>query len=226
MKKKKFIIFSIIGFVIVTSGIALLIGNLSGFHLKPYDKYELSIIINTLKDDKNNSTTIHFKTDGKTSKATSSNSYREAFLIDNKLKYLDNETVYSYQVENFYDDLIEHFTKIKKADKLEERESYINYSVLLNKDQLNKILESLCFQIKASQSSVAKLSARDNRISSVNLSIKDIDGYDKIDVMMNFSELPENYEISTKVLENVHRPYKQEVASKNIFAMTGEEDEK
>ena len=188
--------------------------------IEPYSKYELSILVNAYKKEGLEKTTVRFRYDGKNGKISSDKEDIDAYLISEKLQYLKKETVYSYTPKSFYDDLNDLISDIKRADELNETGDYKRYSTVLDFKTMNKFLSALCFDKKTSSDTLVKFNILDSHVSSFEFSLSDIEGYDKIDVMLHLESLDEDYKVNTsKILGNTVRPYNYEDVKENIFTI-------
>ncbi len=221
MKRKRILI--AIAVALVLSIILFLIRSTmrSNIKLKTYKKYEVSILVNSFKESKSESTSIRFRYDGENGKIIHEDGQIEAFLIGDKLQYLKGETIYTYVPKQFYDDLDEILVRnIKRADFLESTGDYKNYSTVFDLKVMNRVLTALCFDRKTGSNSVVKFSILDDHISTMNMSILDIEGYDRVDIMLHFEKLNYDFKINTSKIEgNKNRPYKRENSKENIFSI-------
>ncbi len=224
MNKKRIVsILEVLGIIILLVIIIVFImskNNKNSITISPYSKYELSILVNASNEKSIEKTSVRFRYDGRNGKISSDRDDIDAYLIGEKLQYLKEETVYSYTPKLFYDDLNELISEINQADELGETGDYKRYSAVLDFKKMNKFLSALCFDRKTSSDTLVKFNVLDTHVSSFEFSLADIEGYDKVDVMLHFESLDEDYKVSTvKILGNTVRPYRYEDVRENIFTI-------
>ena len=117
----------------------------------PYTKYKAAISIIIDKQNKER-IDINFKDDGNSIKIRSNLNDDETFIIGDILYYKDNNVVYKHKLNNSYRKLNSILSDIKNADVLNSTSSYTFYSVLLNKNTINRILDAIFFNIKTGKS--------------------------------------------------------------------------
>lgn len=228
MKHKKNFIIVLVLFlslnIIIISSFILVKKNENNSKIDTNIKYELSATITTSKELETEKISLVFKNDNSTTRITSSKNHIKGFIINDKIRYKDNSIIYSYKLKDNYIDPLKSLPNLSKADEIDRRSDYISYTKVLNAKQINNILDSLFFKEKTNLDVLIKFSKRNDKISTLNFTLADIPGYKKIDVMLKFKELNEDFKVNTKEIENMNNLeegplhfYEHKVTKENIF---------
>lgn len=198
MNKKRMIIIGLISLIIVLLSIVIfksVFKKTKSFD--KYDKYSMSITVDTIKDKKFESNIINVTDDNKNAKVTSNKVALDTYIIGNTLYYLKNRTFYMYEFSKSYRDIYDILLGFKSLDLDKTRGEYTYYTKALNSKDINAVLECLYFGKKSSQSSLAKFIVLNNKIDEFSLELSDIDGYESVVINIKFKPLDNEYSIDT-----------------------------
>ena len=222
MKKKNILI--IAGLIIVVSIVTLIIRiflSKDKLNLEPYQKYNMLVSIDTFHDGANKKYTINFTDDGANARLYSNIENFDGFLLENKLCYAYQDTIYSIDLKRNYRNLNEILGNLKKGDLVDKKADGIaRYSSLLKLGVVNKLLDALGIEKDTKNSVILKFVVSARHVSSANFTVSDLEGYGKTEIMITFKELNEDFKVNTDVLtNNPHRLYKQVTLSENPLSI-------
>lgn len=220
-KKISIIVCILIIVIIITVILAFSLKN-KRYNLIERSKYQLLINIGTTsKENIKNSYSFTYYNDGDKGKVSSSNFPNSVFIIENKLKYLKENTIYSYEVDRSYKNLNETILNISKSKLIKDRKDVSSDSVELDKDIINKILQELYIDEKIDKNCRVDFTVKNNKIESLNIILNDTQKYKNISIMLKYVDLEDSFIIDTSELDEFKdgfiMHYTYEIATENIL---------
>ncbi len=193
MNKKFFIFLLII--------ILLIIVIISFFLSKPepvytynsYDKYNLTITVDTKNANSVNSVITKVYNDGQNLKIVSNNNNLETYIIGDKMYYLKDNIFYIYKLTKSYKNLYDIVSKFKPQN--DDDIKYFNYQA--STKEVNEFLDCIYANKKTKKENTFKIRILDNRIDEVSLLLTDIDPYTEVYINLKYSNLDNNYKVDT-----------------------------
>lgn len=219
---KKTIIILISAFILLTLIISMSISIFSKEHIKSYNKYLTTITLKTITKEKEENRIVKVYDDGDKAKITSSSTdIMTSYIIGKGLFYRDGQKIYIHRLNTSYRDLYDNLKKLK-LDLESEKKGEQHFTSLVKTKKLNNILDNLFFSKKTNESALAKVTMKSDRFTNFQMSLYDIDGYDEVQIDIDFETLEDDYSIDSSLVDGSKTlsggiPYKNEETLNNPF---------
>lgn len=221
-KRRNLIIGITIVVILILSLVTIFLFQKKDTKLEKHSKYQLLLTIGTVTNDgikKSYSLTYH--NDGNNGKVVSKEFASTIYVVDNKLKYLKDNVVYSYELDTSYEKLNETLLKIKQDKNSKSKNETASITTSLDKDIINEIFKELYIDETVDRSSDANYTIKNNKMESLNLVVNDTINYKKISIMLKYIELEDSYKVDLSELNEFNdgfiRHFEYETAKENIL---------
>ncbi len=195
--------------IIVIVAISLLLRNMLIKHdFDTYDKYKMEVSISTIsKDSEEKNIFYGLKYDGTNMILDTSNSTNNRIYIINKgnlfnLVYKENNKYEVYETENAFSKIYDLINIDKKCNESYKNEDILQCTRLEDKNLINDILKNLYIDLKTDSNVESTIIVKNDKISSYNIVLNNIDNYTILNLNLNFTELESDYGI---LLPNIDR---------------------
>ncbi len=183
-----------------------------------YNKYSLTITVDTKKNQNVESMIIKVYDDGKNLKVTSNDINLETYIIGNKLYYLKDKTFYIYNLKKSYNELYKIISKFvpKNGDNAE----YFSYTA--SKFETNEFLDCIHIDKKTKVENVFKIRTSENKIDEVDLKLVDLDSIDEVLINLKYTVLEDDYKIDVSKIYSSNATgirYKFENTKENPYVL-------
>ncbi len=226
MKKKK-VLFTVL-FVIAVVIIALAFFAVRGkeVHFKMFEKYSLAMTIDLKANGEMKSYLIDVSYDGENARISSSEVGKDAYIIGERLYYLEDDTFYWYRIDSSYLDIYEAISEFDKVSSIEKSDEEEEYEAVIEGQDVRNILNGLFFEEVSDEAAKVRIRVRDGYVSDFAVVFSEIDGFDEVNVNIVVRELEDDYKVNISRIFGTSggRPYKTKEASENVFHIGGEMD--
>ena len=218
-KNKVFILAIVIIIIIIVS--LFLRSILIKHNFKAYDKYKMEISIASISDDSEEKTIFYsLKYDGASMILDSSNNTdKRIYIIDKgntfNLVYKENTKYEIYETENSFSKIYDLINIDEKCDITYKNDDIVQCTRIDDKELINDILKNLYIDLNTNNNVESTIIVKEDKISSYNIVLTDLEGYTIFNININFSDLESDYGILLPSIDRNNR----EVINNNILLL-------
>lgn len=192
MDKKKIII-PIIILVLILIIILFGLKQLLGKHLKTYDRYIASIIVETTKkgEETKTMTTLDLKDDGKVAIVNTSFKEYPLYITKKGVLFESGGRFRRIKSEYTYRDI---YAILNEID-FEKKDG--SYHPNIKTETINKLLDSLFIDYEMTRDTVGNITVKDQKIEEFSVYLRGFYGYEKLGIIVMFENMSDQYKIES-----------------------------